>query len=619
MNPEPTAPATSLDQCDLIMKGGITSGVVYPMAVCELASRYRFRRIGGSSAGAIGAVLAAAAEYRRGRQGTTDTSGFAGLNRIPQLLTDGDTLFELFRPSPSTAAVFRFVMVLLDKSHSAASRAVSAAAIVVRSAWPVFALVLVGALAPGLLVARWLAGNFGARSWLSLLVWLPGALLLALTASAFVSAARAVRRIDANAFGLAIGHDGANQDGRTPPLTDWLSAQINIVAGRSASDVPLTFGDLWGPDATAWYQARAGADDGCPQLTDMQWLDAGFDPDIDLKVMTTCLTLGLPYTFPFASDEFCYCPACMRAYFPDNVTAHLDACSRPAGPWTEHGRELSTDCPRHPGTPVRRFPQRPDIPIVLAARLSLSFPVLISAVPLYYVDFAKLPAQRGLVTAWFSDGGICSNFPMHFFDTLLPGRPTFGINLAQTDDRYPAKQVSIPATIGVVHPREKRLTQLSQFLGAVMDTMQNWPDTLQAAAPGFRDRIVQVYLGPDEGRLNLRMGKSQVDALADRGRRAGQQILATFNFERHRWTRFRVTMNGLSGTFERMRTSYPRFAEALPGPWAGAYQVPASIEGELRDQAAQVATMAGAWSASGYPATTDPPDPEPQLRFGAHL
>jgi hypothetical protein len=27
--------------CDLIMKGGITSGVVYPDAVCRLATRYR--------------------------------------------------------------------------------------------------------------------------------------------------------------------------------------------------------------------------------------------------------------------------------------------------------------------------------------------------------------------------------------------------------------------------------------------------------------------------------------------------------------------------------------------------------------------------------------------------
>ncbi|EMS98269.1 patatin, partial [Agrobacterium tumefaciens str. Cherry 2E-2-2] len=38
-------------ECDVVMKGGITSGVVYPYAVLELARRYRFRSIGGTSAG----------------------------------------------------------------------------------------------------------------------------------------------------------------------------------------------------------------------------------------------------------------------------------------------------------------------------------------------------------------------------------------------------------------------------------------------------------------------------------------------------------------------------------------------------------------------------------------
>lgn len=35
---------------------------------------------------------------------------------------------------------------------------------------------------------------------------------------------------------------------------------------------------------------------------------------------------------------------------------------------------------------------------------------------------------------WFSDGGICSNFPIHFFDDWLPNRPTFGINLTTLPD-----------------------------------------------------------------------------------------------------------------------------------------------------------------------------------------
>lgn len=34
-------------ECDVIMKGGITSGVVYPGAIFELSRTYRFRGIGG--------------------------------------------------------------------------------------------------------------------------------------------------------------------------------------------------------------------------------------------------------------------------------------------------------------------------------------------------------------------------------------------------------------------------------------------------------------------------------------------------------------------------------------------------------------------------------------------
>ena len=56
-------------ECDLIMKGGVTSGLVYPGAIATLSETFRLRNIGGTSAGAIGAVAAAAMEYglRTGR------------------------------------------------------------------------------------------------------------------------------------------------------------------------------------------------------------------------------------------------------------------------------------------------------------------------------------------------------------------------------------------------------------------------------------------------------------------------------------------------------------------------------------------------------------------------
>ena len=55
--------------CDLVMKGGITSGIVYPPAVLKLKDRYRFRCIGGASVGAIAAAGAAAAEMGRSASG----------------------------------------------------------------------------------------------------------------------------------------------------------------------------------------------------------------------------------------------------------------------------------------------------------------------------------------------------------------------------------------------------------------------------------------------------------------------------------------------------------------------------------------------------------------------
>jgi hypothetical protein len=89
--------------------------------------------------------------------------------------------------------------------------------------------------------------------------------------------------------------------------------------------------------------------------------------------------------------------------------------------------------------------------------MSLSFPILLSAVPLYTICASALGKDGELTSDaskkiekeretwadikdshevpeilqknWFSDGGICSNFPIHFFDDWLPNRPTFGITL----------------------------------------------------------------------------------------------------------------------------------------------------------------------------------------------
>ena len=47
--PEDAGVAPEDRYCDLVMKGGITSGVVYPLAIWTLAKHYRFKNIGGTS------------------------------------------------------------------------------------------------------------------------------------------------------------------------------------------------------------------------------------------------------------------------------------------------------------------------------------------------------------------------------------------------------------------------------------------------------------------------------------------------------------------------------------------------------------------------------------------
>jgi len=99
------------------MKGGITSGVVYPKLVATLARQYQFRNVGGTSAGAIAAAATAAAEYGRqhGNKGAFDT-----LDQLPGLLSSGaknakgSVLFNLFQPVPPLKRHFGVLASMLN-------------------------------------------------------------------------------------------------------------------------------------------------------------------------------------------------------------------------------------------------------------------------------------------------------------------------------------------------------------------------------------------------------------------------------------------------------------------------------------------------------------------------
>ena len=113
MNGDPTtydysSPSRS---CDIIMKGGITSGVVYPHAACELARTYRFVSVGGTSAGAIAAAAVGAAELGRA------DGGFVKLAALPGWLTQGTNLLSLFQPQPTTKRLFSMLIASLDREQ----------------------------------------------------------------------------------------------------------------------------------------------------------------------------------------------------------------------------------------------------------------------------------------------------------------------------------------------------------------------------------------------------------------------------------------------------------------------------------------------------------------------
>jgi predicted acylesterase/phospholipase RssA len=257
----------------------------------------------------------------------------------------------------------------------------------------------------------------------------------------------------------------------------------------------------------------------------------------------------------------------------------------------------------------------------VAARLSLSFPGLISAVPLFCVDWSRAPGKRTLIEAWFSDGGISSNFPMHLFDAFWPCRPTFGINL-QPPHPDSAELVWRPEAgrSGIV-PRSHPISSMLGFLQAILDTMQNWVDSTQITVPGYRDRVVEVRHLDDEGGINLKMPRETIQRLADRGAAAAAQF-DTFDFDLHRWIRYRVSMSELDELLEALSANYGRSAGyeeflAAYGPTAPNYGLGGKGAAAADQQATrQLMELATTWADAGYPSSAGTvPRPKPLLRI----
>jgi hypothetical protein len=211
--------ASTQAECDLVLKGGITSGIVYPSAITALATHYRFRSIGGASAGAIAAAAAAAAEFGRA------SDGFSRLATLPDELAQTDArgatrLFRLFEPQASTRALFDLLVAGLMPDARHAGRATARWLAAAIANFP-FAALIAAAISIGV-VALLLSGNLHATT---IAVTIPLAIVAFLLILALWIVLVAVRRIGANGYGLCSGMGSENA------LTTWLHAKFQTLAG----------------------------------------------------------------------------------------------------------------------------------------------------------------------------------------------------------------------------------------------------------------------------------------------------------------------------------------------------------------------------------------------------
>lgn len=591
-----------LKMCDLVMKGGITSGIVYPPAVLALKENYHFGSIGGTSAGAIAAAGTAAAEYNR------EHGGFDQLEAMRNWLGEGNHLRNLFQASPETQPLLDILFAVLGDGKATTTATNNSRKIAdqgdnskparfplflrvlrwVRPTLPQPVLQVVGRLLPtwassyqpfqdgGRIGGKWGVGIglilsavlslilpgivslFGTsilvRVGILLIAFVFfGALLglilgwIGMWVGRLVSVVRDLfdlltKRVPKNYYGVCRGHS-ATPDGTN--LTDWLSDLIDRTAGLEAHTIPLTFG----------------------QLREKQ---------IELKMVTSNLSHAHPYVLPEGLQNFLFKESDMRELFPDYVVQHMIK-SRPDPDKTIVLQEKLPEG-------YYFLPGEQDLPVVFGARLSLSFPLLLSAVPLYTISTSAFNDwQNGKISSfepahlqqnWFSDGGICSNFPIQFFDAWLPTWPTFGISLAPmsigtsalqvhrehqgsaaAEARDVGESVYLPRAEDRQEPEWQGLEHLEAFLFAIFTTAQNYRDSMQANLPSYRERVVQVHLDANEGGLNLTMPPETISSLVAKGQKAGETFCDPnkFNFDHHWWVRFLVLMAQLEQNIEAMQ------------------------------------------------------------------
>lgn len=593
--------------CDLVLTGGLASGVVYPWAIVEIARKYRFRNIGGTSVGAMAAALAAAAEY--GRR-TGYEAPFEALRRAPASLArelpDGRTrMLSLFHTNAHGARLIwlwgRLARGNKDRTEDENPRCPRRGGVMRAVGLALCAYktpLILGALAGALLAiaVAWLLGQppgdwTGPTIVFVLLMALLGAALFGVGAVCSDIRSGLIK----NSYGLCKGGTtkfSGNVPGSTG-ITEWLHEAIQRSAGLKVDDAPLTFRDLWcAPMYPGAARQPCGPDDppSCRA--------------IDLQMITTSVTHGRPYRLPLAdpTSRLFFRRVDLVDFVPTGV---LDALVKAACPYAPRSK---SDPPANETTVgVLELPGV-DMPVVVAARLSLSFPLLFSAVPLLAIDYEAPRGERMLRRCLFTDGGVSSNFPIHLFDAAIPRWPTFGFWL----DRRPpyksksgnadvwlpefngrgwgdswnrfdpesrcAKTKAVPSCVQCEDPPLGSLKSDAKMLFGFLHSMilgaTDWRDRTSFRLPHVRNRVARIMLMPDEGGLHIGMPREQILEMAHRyGTNAGRQFVECFKerdgrparaWSEQRWIRFNLLVNGLRERLKGLATSAAWSTDSVP-------------------------------------------------------
>jgi len=650
--------------CDLVMKGGITSGIVYPNAVLALAREFRFKNIGGTSAGAIAAAATAAAALGDRKQSQSGYAasvgeGYSGLKKVADDLKTKGFIFGLFKPAQGARSAYRLIVTLAGKSGKARKWFTGIVAVTMIAPLEMLTLLLI---LLGL-------GYFAAGAEGVVAAALP-ALFCAYFGAAICALLKVASVVRANNIGVCsgLGRPGIMSSKWVPArfrrvakpgLTEWLHLVLQQLAGLPANE-PLLFAHLW----------NAPRYEGEPDT----------DRSLTLQMITTSISHHEPRTLPFVEAGFWFLREEFDRLFPAVL---VDAMVKEAGDPIKRADRAGIERSYY------RLPTLERMPVLVATRMSLSFPLLISAVPLHEpTTRERKPAEidegqgdvpenagppertlsqstEGLTTGgvetpskiegfrrcWFSDGGIASNFPLHLFDSPLPLWPTFAINLLypKTDDsglaaaapanKTPTKEdaeaaVWLPLHNNIGWQRTYQeiddpdaFKEVGGFVSGILGTMQGWRDLLQSRAPGQRDRIVHISLNGAEGGMNLNMPQEVLDSISMKGTAAGERF-EKFSFANHHWIRWRnvaaafqrYVMALAAGAAVQPQTTEKQeaFATAATGkPDPASYDFRSTQrEKAAQDMLAALITWGDEWNDELRPdLTKGAPRPSPQMQI----